>query len=39
MSFLEFKQVSVAFGSYVAVEGVSLRLSPGEFVSLVGPTG
>lgn len=39
MSFLEFKQVSVAFGSYVAVEGVSLRLSPDEFVSLVGPTG
>ncbi|MFD3004749.1 ABC transporter ATP-binding protein [Thermus tengchongensis] len=39
MSFLEFKQVSVAFGAYVAVEGVSLRLAPGEFVSLVGPTG
>ena len=39
MSFLEFKQVSVAFGPYVAVEGVNLRLAPGEFVSLVGPTG
>ncbi|WP_105318149.1 ABC transporter ATP-binding protein [Thermus tenuipuniceus] len=39
MSFLEFRQVSVAFGPYVAVEGVSLRLAPGEFVSLVGPTG
>lgn len=39
MRFLEFRQVSVAFGTYVAVEGVSLGLSPGEFVSLVGPTG
>ncbi|WP_018112002.1 ABC transporter ATP-binding protein [Thermus igniterrae] len=39
MSFLEFRGVSVAFGRYVAVEGVGLRLAPGEFVSLVGPTG
>ncbi|GAA6756397.1 ABC transporter ATP-binding protein [Thermus thalpophilus] len=39
MSLLEFRQVSVAFGDYVAVEGVTLRLAPGEFVSLVGPTG
>ncbi|GAA5335352.1 MULTISPECIES: ABC transporter ATP-binding protein [Thermus] len=39
MSLLEFRQVSVAFGEYVAVEGVTLRLVPGEFVSLVGPTG
>ncbi|WP_413217754.1 ATP-binding cassette domain-containing protein (plasmid) [Thermus oshimai] len=39
MAFLEFRQVAVAFGAYVAVEGVSLRVSEGEFVSLVGPTG
>ncbi|GLV48796.1 ABC transporter permease [Thermus sp. LT1-2-5] len=39
MSLLEFRQVAVAFGDYVAVEGVTLRLAPGEFVSLVGPTG
>ncbi|GGN02845.1 ABC transporter ATP-binding protein [Thermus composti] len=38
-SFLEFRQVTVAFGDYVAVEGVSLALAPGAFVSLVGPTG
>ncbi|MCS6867703.1 MAG: ABC transporter ATP-binding protein [Thermus sp.] len=36
---LEFRDVSVAFGGYVAVEGVSLRVAQGEFVSLVGPTG
>lgn len=39
MSFLEFRQISVAFGAYVAVEGMNLGLAPGEFVSLVGPTG
>ena len=39
MSFLEFRRLSVAFGDYVAVEGVSLRVAEGEFVSLVGPTG
>lgn len=39
MSLLEFREVTVAFGAYVALEGVSLRLVEGEFVSLVGPTG
>lgn len=39
MSLLEFRGVTVAFGAYVALEGVSLRLVEGEFVSLVGPTG
>ncbi|BDG17623.1 ABC transporter ATP-binding protein [Thermus brockianus] len=39
MNLLEFRQVTVAFGDYVAVEGVSLALRPGEFVGLVGPTG
>lgn len=39
MSFLEFRRLSVAFGDYVAVEGVSFRVAEGEFVSLVGPTG
>ncbi|MGC8877358.1 ABC transporter ATP-binding protein [Thermus sp.] len=39
MSFLEFRDVAVAFGPYVAVEGVGLALKEGEFVSLVGPTG
>ncbi|APD10345.1 MULTISPECIES: ABC transporter ATP-binding protein [Thermus] len=39
MNLLEFRQVTVAFGDYVAVEEVSLALKPGEFVGLVGPTG
>lgn len=37
--FLEYRHVAVAFGSYVAVEGVNLSVAEGEFVSLVGPTG
>jgi NitT/TauT family transport system ATP-binding protein len=39
MSFLAFRNLSVAFGGYVAVEGVDLSVREGEFVSLVGPTG
>jgi NitT/TauT family transport system ATP-binding protein len=39
MSFLAFRNLSVAFGSYVAVDGVDLSVREGEFVSLVGPTG
>lgn len=38
-ALLEYRDVAVAFGSYVAVEGVSLRVAEGEFLSLVGPTG
>jgi NitT/TauT family transport system ATP-binding protein len=40
---LELRQVNVRFaaagGSYTAVEGVSLAVRRGEFVSIVGPTG
>ena len=39
MSFLAFRNLSVAFGGYVALEGVDLSVREGEFVSLVGPTG
>ena len=39
MSLLAFRNLSVAFGEYVAVEGVNLSVREGEFVSLVGPTG
>jgi NitT/TauT family transport system ATP-binding protein len=38
-SALEFRDVSVRFGSYTAVEHTSLHVSPGEFLSVVGPTG
>ena len=36
---LVFDDVAVAFGSYLAVSDTSLAVSPGEFLSVVGPTG
>ncbi|MBB3311846.1 NitT/TauT family transport system ATP-binding protein [Rhizobium sp. BK196] len=31
--------VTMAFGAYVAVQGVNLKVSDGEFLAIVGPTG
>lgn len=31
--------VTMAFGSFVAVENVNLTVGDGEFLSIVGPTG
>lgn len=36
---LEVHDVTVAYGSAIAVDGVSLTVSPGEMVALVGPNG
>ncbi|WP_022798664.1 ABC transporter ATP-binding protein [Thermus islandicus] len=36
---IQFRGVTVRFGTYTAVAGVDLEVAPGEFVSLVGPTG
>src|SRR5258708_38546108 len=36
---LVLDNVSCAFGSVLAVEHLSLAIMPGEFVSLVGPSG
>lgn len=39
MSFLELSGLSKHFGSFVAVEDLSLSVKKGEFVSLLGPSG
>ncbi len=36
---IEFRGVSVAYGSELALDGVEMRIEPGETVALVGPTG
>ena len=36
---IELRGVAQRFGGYTAVEGVELRVAPGEFVAVVGPTG
>ncbi|TPI57346.1 ABC transporter ATP-binding protein [Mesorhizobium sp. B3-1-3] len=36
---VELSSVSVTFGSYKAVDDVSIRIRPGEFFSFLGPSG
>ena len=36
---LEAREVRKRFGAYVALDGVSLAIREGEFVSIIGPNG
>jgi ABC-type Fe3+/spermidine/putrescine transport system ATPase subunit len=39
MSDVLLEQVRRSYGAVVAVRGVDLRVAPGEFVTLLGPSG
>src|SRR5437660_767304 len=39
MAFLELEKLSKRFGAQLAVDGLSLGVEKGEFVSLLGPSG
>ncbi|MBK9244777.1 MAG: ABC transporter ATP-binding protein [Burkholderiales bacterium] len=39
MSFLELEALTKRYGEHAAVDGISLRVAKGEFVSLLGPSG
>ena len=39
MSFLQIRDVSVRFGPYLALDGVSLDVARGEVVTLIGHSG
>src|SRR5436190_5165482 len=39
MAFLELDRLTKHFGNHLAVDGLSLAVEKGEFVSLLGPSG
>ena len=39
MAFVELESLHRSFGDVVALDGISISLEEGEFVSLLGPSG
>ncbi len=39
MSVVQIKDVTKSFGEVTALQGIGLEIEPGEFVSLIGPSG
>jgi NitT/TauT family transport system ATP-binding protein len=39
MSFISLRDVTKSFGSFTALEGISLDIEPAAFISIVGPSG
>lgn len=39
MSFISLRRVTKSFGSFSALEDISLDIEPGAFISIVGPSG
>ena len=39
MNFVDFKNISVSYGDFIALKDISLQISKGEKIALIGPSG